>query len=76
MQRPAHPTAYSSCGSCSRFEVYEWVGRLCAAAILSDESLVMRFPPVVWKLLGGAEVSMEDLEEVDHWFVQVSREGV
>eukprot|EP00035_Acanthoeca_spectabilis_P006714 m.128393 g.128393 ORF g.128393 m.128393 type:complete len:363 (-) comp13624_c0_seq2:199-1287(-) len=56
--------------SCTRFDVYEWVGRLCAGAILSDESLVLRFPPLIWKLLGGADVSMEDLEEVDYWFVR------
>ena len=28
--------------SCTNFEVYEWVGRLCAAAILSKESIVLR----------------------------------
>jgi hypothetical protein len=54
--------------SCTNFELYEWVGRLCAAAILSEESLVLKLPPLVWKLLGGAEVAMEDLAEVDEHF--------
>jgi E3 ubiquitin-protein ligase HECTD3 len=55
---------------CTNFEVYEWVGRLCAAAILSEECLVLRFPPMVWKLIGGAEASMEDLQELDAFFLK------
>ena len=51
--------------ACSDFDVYEWVGRLCAASILSDESLVLKLPPLVWKLLGGADVCLGDLKEVD-----------
>ena len=59
--------------ACSDWEHYEWAGRLCAAAILSDESLVLRFPPLVWKLLGGAEAGLEDLEELDASFVALLR---
>lgn len=59
--------------ACTNFELYEWVGRLCAASILSEESLVLRFPPLVWKLLGGAEVAAEDLEEVDQAFLNTMR---
>ena len=59
--------------SCTNFELYEWIGRLCAASILSEESLVLRFPPLVWKLLGGAEVAAEDLEEVDQAFLNTMR---
>lgn len=64
--------AYTLNPSCTHFEVFEWVGRLCAAAILSEESLVLKFPPLVWKLLGGASVCMDDLEELDHHFVRNS----
>ena len=65
--------AYVPNPSCLNFELYEWVGRLCAAAILSEESLVLRFPPLVWKLLGGAEVAADDLEEVDQSFLKTIR---
>jgi len=43
--------------ACSDWEHYEWVGRLCAASILTDESLILSFPPLVWKLLGGVGVA-------------------
>jgi hypothetical protein len=56
--------------SCTNFEMYEWVGRLCAGAILSEESLLLRFPPLVWKLIGGAEASMDDLQELDAFFLK------
>lgn len=59
--------------SCHDFHIYEWIGRLCAAAIVSDESLVLRLPPLVWKLLGGAEVGQEDLEEVDVYFCNLMK---
>lgn len=60
-----------SCTSKTALAVYEWIGRLFAAAILSDESIPVSFPPLCWKLLSGAAVSMEDLRQVDEWFYQM-----
>jgi E3 ubiquitin-protein ligase HECTD3 len=51
--------------------MYEWIGRLFAAAILSDESLPIKMPPLIWKLLGNSPVSQADLRQVDEWFYQL-----
>lgn len=62
--------AYIPNPSCTNFDVYEWVGRLCGAAILSDETLGLKFPPLVWKLLADAPVFVDDLREIDLLYVQ------
>eukprot|EP00658_Telonema_sp_P-2_P042287 TRINITY_DN30343_c0_g1_i1.p1 TRINITY_DN30343_c0_g1~~TRINITY_DN30343_c0_g1_i1.p1 ORF type:complete len:413 (+),score=89.44 TRINITY_DN30343_c0_g1_i1:45-1283(+) len=50
---------------CQAFEQFEFVGRLMAAAVLSDESLPLRLPPIVWKQISGMHISEQDLRDVD-----------
>eukprot|EP00656_Telonema_subtile_P005025 TRINITY_DN12284_c0_g1_i1.p1 TRINITY_DN12284_c0_g1~~TRINITY_DN12284_c0_g1_i1.p1 ORF type:complete len:1939 (+),score=482.72 TRINITY_DN12284_c0_g1_i1:116-5932(+) len=50
---------------CQAMEQYEFMGRLMAAAILSDESLPLRLPPIIWKQLAGMKTAQQDLREID-----------
>lgn len=50
---------------CQAMEQYEFVGRLMAAAILSDESLPLQLPPMVWKQIAGMRTCENDLREID-----------
>ena len=45
---------------CHNMEMYEFVGRLMAACILSEERLVVILPTLIWKRLAGIPVTLED----------------
>jgi hypothetical protein len=40
--------------------MYEFVGRLMAGAIQSDEHIVVPLPPYVWRKIAGAPCSQRD----------------
>ena len=40
--------------ACENFQMYEFVGRLMAGAIQSDENIVVSLPPFVWRKIAGA----------------------
>ena len=50
---------------CQAMEQYEFMGRLMAAAILSDESLPLQLPPMVWKQIAGMKTTDQDVREID-----------
>ena len=51
---------------CTNYAQYEFVGRLMAAAIQSDESIVLQFPPFVWKKIARFPVdSAEYIRSID-----------
>jgi E3 ubiquitin-protein ligase HECTD3 len=45
--------------SCQRFELFEFVGRLMAGAIQTDENIVVQLSPFVWRRIGGAPCTVE-----------------
>lgn len=47
---------------CANFAQYEFVGRLAAAAIQSDENVVLQFPPFVWKKIAHFPVDAIEYE--------------
>jgi hypothetical protein len=50
---------------CQNFEMYEFVGRLMAACILSEERLVVTLPTYIWKKLAQIPVTLEDYYDPD-----------
>lgn len=46
--------------SCQRYSQFEFVGRLMAGAIQTEENVVAYWPPFVWKLLSGFTPSEAD----------------
>lgn len=49
---------------CQAMEQYEFMGRLMAAAILSDEYFLVQLPPMVWKQIAGMKIGESDLREI------------
>jgi len=49
---------------CQAMEQLEFMGRLMAAAILSDEYLLLQLPPMVWKQIAGIQIVESDLREI------------
>ena len=50
------------CVGCANYAQYEFVGRLAAAAIQSDENIVLQFPPFVWKKIAHFPVDAIEYE--------------
>ena len=44
---------------CDNLELFEFVGRLMAACILSEERLVVNLPGYIWMKIAGAQVGTE-----------------
>ncbi|XP_021370838.1 probable E3 ubiquitin-protein ligase HERC1 isoform X1 [Mizuhopecten yessoensis] len=51
-------------------EMFKFLGILCGVAIRTKKPLDLHFAPCVWKLLVGIPLQHEDLEEVDHLYIQ------
>lgn len=60
---------------CNDLHMYQWIGVLMGGAFRSDESITLSFPPLVWKLLVGEEVTWaKDYVAVDEAAVKVTGE--
>jgi hypothetical protein len=45
---------------CENLDMFEFVGRLMAACILSEERLVVNFPGYIWKKIANVPVTLDD----------------
>lgn len=64
--RPAGPAGFFIPSPlCQNFEMYEFVGRLMAACILSEERLVVTLPSYIWKKLAHIPVTLDDYYDAD-----------
>ena len=52
---------------------YKFIGILFGIAIRTKKPLALHLAPLVWKLIAGIEITMDDLEEVDSAFMQAMR---
>ena len=50
---------------CQNFEMYEFVGRLMAACILSEERLVVTLPTYIWKKIAQIPTTIDDYYNAD-----------
>lgn len=62
-----------ACCSKSDADYYRFIGLLFGIAIRTKKPLALHLAPLVWKLIAGIEITMDNLEEVDLAFMQAMR---
>ena len=62
-----------ACCSKSDTDNYRFIGVLFGIAIRTKKPLALHLAPLVWKLIAGIEITMDDLEDVDLAFMQAMR---
>jgi hypothetical protein len=53
------------CSTPSHLKMFEFVGKLIGMSLRSDACLAFEFPPLIWKMICGSEIVIEDLKSVD-----------
>lgn len=53
--------------------LWKFLGTLFGVAIRTKKPLDLHLAPAIWKLVAGMELKVEDLEEVDHIYIQSLR---
>ncbi|KAI6658552.1 E3 ubiquitin-protein ligase HERC1-like [Oopsacas minuta] len=61
------------CSSKTDMDYYRFMGVMFGVAIRTTKPLSLHISPMVWKLIAGIEITMDDLEEVDSAFMQAMR---
>jgi len=54
----------------TQLEMFAFLGKMMGIAIRSEGYLALNLPSIVWKLLGNAKPSMDDLEAIDQMLGQ------
>ena len=62
-----------ACCSKSDADYYRFIGLLFGIAIRTKKPLALHLAPLVWKLIAGIEITMDNLEEVDLAFMHIAK---
>ena len=54
--------------------LFKFLGILFGVAVRTKKPLDLHLAPCMWKLIAGMPLRVEDLEEVDHIYIQVFNE--
>eukprot|EP01084_Bolivina_argentea_P059585 108835_1 len=51
----------------SQFEMFEMIGKLIGTSMRSKHYLIFLFPPIIWKLICGQQLILDDINDIDEF---------